>query len=66
MGGLFLFSEIYVRKDVFLDMGAKMKEYSSLHEEVVTEGKTNTQVHLIYLILSLLLLLVSLLQSISR
>lgn len=44
MGGLFLFSEIYVRKDVFLDMGAKMKEYSSSQEEVVTEGKTNTQV----------------------
>lgn len=39
-----MFSEIYVRKDVFLDMGAKMKEYSSLQEEVVTEGKTNTQV----------------------
>lgn len=44
MGGLFLFSEIYVRKDVFFDMGAKMKEYSSSQEEVVTEGKTNTQV----------------------
>ncbi len=44
MGGLFLFSKIYVRKDVFLDMGAKMKEYSSSQEEVVTEGKTNTQV----------------------
>lgn len=39
-----MFSEIYVRKDVFLDMGAKMKEYSSSQEEVVTEGKTNTQV----------------------
>ena len=25
-------------------MGAKMKEYSSSQEEVVTEGKTNTQV----------------------
>ena len=33
-----MFSEIYVRKDVFLDMGAKMKEYSSSQEEVVTEG----------------------------
>ena len=44
MNGLFLFSEIYVRKDVVLDMGAKMKEYSSSQEEVVTEGKTNTQV----------------------
>ncbi len=44
MGGLFLFSEIYVRKDVVPDMGAKMKEYSSSQEEVVTEGKTNTQV----------------------
>ena len=42
MNGLFLFSEIYVRKDVVLDMGAKMKEYSSSQEEVVTEGKTNT------------------------
>lgn len=39
-----MFSKIYVRKDVFLDMGAKMKEYSSSQEEVVTEGKTNTQV----------------------
>ena len=39
-----MFSEIYVRKDVLLDMGAKMKEYSSSQEEVVTEGKTNTQV----------------------
>lgn len=39
-----MFSEVYVRKDVFLDMGAKMKEYSSSQEEVVTEGKTNTQV----------------------
>lgn len=44
MGGLFLFSEIYVRKDVVPDMGAKMKEYSFSQEEVVTEGKTNTQV----------------------
>jgi ParB family chromosome partitioning protein len=44
MGGLFLFSEIYFRKDVVPDMGAKMKEYSSSQEEVVTEGKTNTQV----------------------
>lgn len=44
MGGLFLFSEIYVRKDVFLDMGEKMKEYSSSQEEVVMEAKTNTQV----------------------
>jgi len=44
MGGLFLFSEIYVRKDVVLDMGAKIQEYYSSQEEVVTEGKTNTQV----------------------
>lgn len=44
MDGLFLFSEIYFRKDVVLDMGAKMKEYSSAQEEVVMEGKTNTQV----------------------
>lgn len=44
MGGLFLFSEIYVRKDVVPDMGAKMQEYSSSQEEIVTEGKTNTQV----------------------
>lgn len=39
-----MFSEIYVRKDVFLDMGEKMKEYSSSQEEVVMEAKTNTQV----------------------
>lgn len=44
MNGLFLFSEIYVRKDVVLNMGAKMKEYSSSQKEVLTEGKTNTQV----------------------
>ena len=44
MGGLFLFSEIYFRKDVVPDMGAKMQEYSSSQEEIVTEGKTNTQV----------------------
>ncbi len=44
MDGLFLFSEIYFRKDVVSDMGAKMKEYSSSQEEVVTEGNTNTQV----------------------
>ena len=44
MGGLFLFSKIYVREDVVPNMGAKMKEYSSSQEEVVTEGKTNTQV----------------------
>ncbi len=44
MGGLFLFSEIYVRKDVVLDMDAKIQEYYSSQEEVVTEGKTNTQV----------------------
>ncbi len=44
MGGLFLFSEIYFRKDVVSDMGAKMQEYSSSQEEIVTEGKTNTQV----------------------
>lgn len=44
MDGLFLFSEIYVRKDVVSDMGAKMKEYSSSQEELVTEGNTNTQV----------------------
>ena len=39
-----MFSEIYFRKDVVPDMGAKMKEYSSSQEEVVMEGKTNTQV----------------------
>lgn len=39
-----MFSEIYVRKDVVLDMGAKIKEYSSSQEEVAMEGKTNTQV----------------------
>lgn len=39
-----MFSVIYFRKDVVLDMGAKMKEYSSSQEEVVTEGKKNTQV----------------------
>ena len=39
-----MFSENYFRKDVVLDMGAKMKEYSYSQEEVVTEGKTNTQV----------------------
>lgn len=39
-----MFSEINFRKDVITDMGAKMKEYSSSREEVVTEGKTNTQV----------------------
>ena len=39
MDGLFLFSEIYVRKDVFLDMGAKMKENSSLQEEVMVRTK---------------------------
>lgn len=39
-----MFSEIYVRKDVVPDMGAKMQEYSSSQEEIVTEGKTNTQV----------------------
>jgi len=44
MDGLFLFSEIYFRKDVVPDMGAKMQEYSSSQEEIVTEGKTNTQV----------------------
>lgn len=43
MDGLFLFSEIYFRKDVVPDMGAKMQEYSSSQEEIVTEGKTNTQ-----------------------
>jgi hypothetical protein len=44
MDGLFLFSEIYFREDVVLDMGAKMKEYSSSQDEVVAEGKTNKQV----------------------
>lgn len=44
MDGLFLFSEIYFRKDVVPDMGAKMKKYSSPQEEVLTEGNTNTQV----------------------
>ena len=39
-----MFSEIYFRKDVVPDMGAKMQEYSSSQEEIVTEGKTNTQV----------------------
>ena len=39
-----MFSEIYVRKDVVLDMGAKIKEYSSSQEVVAMEGKTNTQV----------------------
>ncbi len=39
-----MFSEIYFRKDVVLDMSAKMKEYSSSQEEVQTEGNTNTQV----------------------
>lgn len=39
-----MISEIYVRKDVVLDMGAKIKEYSSSQEEVAMEGKTNTQV----------------------
>ena len=43
MAGLFLFSEIYFRKDVVPDMGAKMKEYSSSQEEVQTEGNTNTE-----------------------
>ena len=44
MGGLFLFSENYFRKDVVLGMGAKVQEYSSSQEEIVIEGKTNTQV----------------------
>ncbi|WP_228370443.1 ParB/RepB/Spo0J family partition protein [Gottschalkia acidurici] len=39
-----MFSEIYFRKDVISGMGRKMKEYSSSQEEVVIEGKTNTQV----------------------
>lgn len=39
-----MFSEIYFRKDVVPDMGAKMQGYSSSQEEIVTEGKTNTQV----------------------
>lgn len=45
MNGLFLFSKIYFRKGVVPDMGARMKEYSSSQEEVVSEGKTNTQVY---------------------
>ena len=44
MDGLFLFSEIYFREDVVLDMSAKMKDYSSSQEEVVTECNTYTQV----------------------
>lgn len=44
MDGLFWFLEIYDKKDVVLDMGSKMKEYSSSQEEVAIEGKTNTQV----------------------
>lgn len=39
-----MFSEIDVRKDVVPDIGAKKQVHSSSQEEIVTEGKTNTQV----------------------